>query len=99
MSFLLGFYMTTFLKFWEDIMQGQVARLQSPTIPSATCLEFYYFMGGTTVGELLVYLNTTTEKEKLVWQLIGDQGYEWKKGVIPIDKKYRNFSVSIHCSL
>ena len=86
--------MTTLMKSWMDIMQGQVARLQSPTIFSAACLEFYYFMGGTTVGELLVYLKTT-EKEKLVWQLIGDQGYEWKKGVIPIDSKYRNFNVSI----
>ena len=90
--------MTTFKKSWVDVMQGQVARLQSPTISSAACLEFYYFMGGTTVGELLVYLKTT-EKEKLVWQLIGDQGYDWKKGVIPIDSKNRNFKVSIHSRL
>lgn len=90
-----GFYVTTFMNYWLDIKQGQVARLQSPTIPSAKCVVFYYFMGGSTVGELIVYVKTATKEEKLVWQLIGDQGFEWKKGVIPVDSKYKNFSVSI----
>ena len=86
--------MTTFMNIWDDIKQGQVARIQSPPISSATCVEFFYFMGGSTVGELIVYLKTTTEKGELVWQLIGDQGFKWKKGVIPIRSNYTNFNVS-----
>ena len=91
-----GFYATTFLKFWEDITQGQLARLQSPTIASANCVEFYYFMAGTTVGELLVYLKSASQGEKVVWQLIGDQGYQWKKGVFPVNSTYKNFNVCIY---
>ena len=75
-------------------MQGQKARLQSPTISSAKCVEFYYFMGGSTVGELAVYVKSASQEEKLVWQLIGDQGYKWKKGMFSIDGKYKNFKVS-----
>ena len=76
-------------------MQGQPARLQSPTIPSAKCVEFYYFMRGTTVGELLVYLKSDSQGEKVVWQLIGDQGYHWKKGAFPVNNTYKDFNVSI----
>ena len=91
-----GFYATTFLKFWEDIIQGQKARLQSPTIASAKCVEFYFFMGGTTVGELLVYLKSDSQGEKVVWQLIGDQGYQWRKGTFPVNSTYKNFNVCIY---
>lgn len=75
-------------------MQGHVARLKSPTITSASCVEFYYFMGGSTVGELIVYIKTASGEEKSVWQLIGDQGYEWQRGAISVDSKYQNFNVS-----
>lgn len=88
-----GFYATTFLKFWKDIIQGQPARLQSPAIASAKCVEFYYFMGGTTVGELLVYLKSDTQGEKVVWQLIGDQGYQWRRGAFPVNSTYKNFNI------
>ena len=91
-----GFYATTFLKFWEDIIQGQKARLESPTIASANCVEFYYFMAGTTVGELLVYLKSDSQGEKVVWQLIGHQDYKWKKGVFPVNSTYKNFNVCIY---
>ena len=91
-----GFYATTFLKFWEDIIQGQKARLKSPTIASAKCVEFYYFMAGTTVGELLVYLKSASQGEKVVWQLIGDQGYQWRKGTFPVNSTYKNFNVCIY---
>ena len=91
-----GFYATTFLKFWEDIIQGQKARLKSPTIASAKCVEFYYFMAGTTVGELLVYLKSASQGEKVVWQLIGDQGYQWQRGAFPVNSTYKNFNVCIY---
>lgn len=88
-----GFYATTFMKFWENIRQGQKARLQSPIISSAKCVKFYYFMGGTTVGELAVYVKPASGEEKVVWQLIGDQGYKWNKGMFSIDGKYKNFNI------
>ncbi|XP_068683863.1 deleted in malignant brain tumors 1 protein-like [Montipora foliosa] len=86
-----GFFLTTFMKFWEDISQGNIARLQSPIISSATCLEFYYVMSGTRVGDLVVYVKTGNES--LVWQLFGDQGREWKKAVIPLKSEYKNFNI------
>ena len=82
------------MKVWENIRQGQKARLQSPIISSAKCVKFYYFMGGTTVGELAVYVKPASGEEKVVWQLIGDQGYKWNKGMFSIDGKYKNFNVS-----
>lgn len=39
-------------------------------------------MGGTFVGELIVY---TQKNGEPLWQLIGDQGPVWKKGVIPLN--------------
>lgn len=81
------------MKFTDNIEQGKKARIQSPTVSVATCLVFYYFMAGTSVGELIVYLKDAG-KESLVWELFGDQGREWKKAVIPIDEKYKGFNVS-----
>lgn len=85
----IGFYLNIPFKFF-DITQGQKARLLSPVISSgsARCLQFYYYMGGTFVGELIVY----TQKNAL-WQLIGDQGPVWKKGVIPLNIKEKTFQV------
>lgn len=79
----IGFYLNIPFKFF-DITQGQKARLLSPVISSgsAHCLQFYYYMGGTFVGELIVY---TQKNGEPLWQLIGDQGPVWKKGVIPLN--------------
>lgn len=87
-----GFYLSTVMKFTDIIEQGKKARIQSPTVSAATCLVFYYFMAGTSVGELIVYLKDAG-KESLVWELFGDQGRTWKKAVIPIDEKYKGFNI------
>lgn len=81
------------MKFTGIIEQGKKARIQSPIVSAATCLVFYYFMAGTSVGELIVYLKDAG-KESLVWELFGDQGPAWNKAVIPIDEKYKGFNVS-----
>ena len=81
-----------------DITQGDKARLLSPLLlsGSARCLQFYYFMGGTFVGELIVY---TQKNGQPIWQLIGDQGRDWKKGVIPLQIKEKTFQVQIACTV
>ena len=87
----IGFYLNIPFKFF-DITQGQKARLISPDIlaGSAHCLQFYYYMGGTFVGELIVYTQKSGEP---VWQLIGDQGPVWKEGVIPLNIIGKTFQV------
>ena len=87
----IGFYLNIPFKFY-DITQGQKARLLSPFISSgsARCLQFYYYMGGTYVGELIVY---TKKNGEPLWQLIGDQGPIWKKGVTPLNSTEKKFKV------
>jgi len=88
---LTGFYLNIPFNFL-DITQGQKARLVSPDISSgsAHCLQFYYYMGGTFVGELIVYIKKNDEP---LWQLIGDQGSVWKEGVIPLKVAEKTFQV------
>ncbi|CAH1274166.1 MALRD1 [Branchiostoma lanceolatum] len=61
-------------------VQGDVARLISPSLPANTkCLEFWYHMYGSSIGELNVF-KTPTESSQLgtpIWSLAGDQGNVW----------------------
>ncbi|CAH1259358.1 MALRD1 [Branchiostoma lanceolatum] len=58
--------------------------------PSSNCkFRFYYHMYGRDVGYLRVFL-TTSQGSQNVWELRGDQGNNWHRGVVALTSD-RNF--------
>ncbi|XP_022809604.1 uncharacterized protein LOC111346591 [Stylophora pistillata] len=71
---------------------GDVARLLSDWMEpnESTCVQFWYHMYGSDIGNLTFYLKTN-QSETLVWRLSGDQGDRWKFGQFSLisDRAYR----------
>ena len=82
MLFNVGYYL--YVPSGGNIRQGQVARLRSPVITSASCLSFYYNMEGSSIGELGVFVQKQGSTSNMVWSLGSDQGQGWKKGVVQL---------------
>jgi len=69
--------------------------LKSPqfdaTSKSGMCMNFWYHMSGSTVGDLKVYFRSlngaTTTKSEIMWSLSGNQGNKWMQGRIGIQMK------------
>ena len=63
-------------------IKGDVARLESPWIQSngnATCMVFYYFLYGQSIGSLRVKVGN-----QILWQISGNQGHGWYKATLPL---------------
>ena len=62
--------------------KGTKGRLLSPFIPASSprCLDFHYHMYGQNMGYLRVYLKTSDNKEKKVWEEYGNHGDQWLRG-------------------
>lgn len=89
---LAGHY--AFIDASDPRVAGDNAFLISPIFPAALgkCLEFYYYMYGSDVGTLNVYLTTLTQNTK-IWTKTGDQGKGWFHAFASI-KSQDNFTVS-----
>ena len=64
------------------------ARILSRTVQanSRSCLVFYYFMYGRTMGRLSVFARDRfSEEETLIWSLKEDQGRGWKEAKVPLN--------------
>ncbi|KAI8498468.1 ADP-ribosylation factor-like protein 13B [Branchiostoma belcheri] len=72
------------------------ARLAYPHTfrPSSSCkVRFYYHMYGRDAGYLRVFL-TTSHGSQSVWEVRGDQGNFWHRGVVPLTSD-KNFQIYI----
>ncbi|GFR70367.1 MAM and LDL-receptor class A domain-containing protein 2-like, partial [Elysia marginata] len=73
-----GFYMYT-----ESSMRNERDRAWLYTdyslATNAACISFWYFMYGSDVGTLRVYLVPSSNASELLWELAGDQGPQWKQ--------------------
>ncbi|KAK3734836.1 hypothetical protein QZH41_011753, partial [Actinostola sp. cb2023] len=59
------------------------AQIISPIITGGKCVHFYYYMKGSGVGELNVYIDNRSNRT-LLWQNVGPQSAVWIKAIIPI---------------
>ncbi|XP_065051141.1 uncharacterized protein LOC135680862 isoform X2 [Rhopilema esculentum] len=78
--------------------QGDIVRLISKNFEASeySCLSFYYFMFGNTMGELNVYQrNSVDENDVLLWSLGGNQGQGWKPAKVPLPGKSFPFQIII----
>ncbi|XP_035685696.1 MAM and LDL-receptor class A domain-containing protein 1-like [Branchiostoma floridae] len=62
--------------------------------PSSSCkVRFYYHIYGRDAGYLRVFL-TTSHGSRKVWELRGEQGNNWHRGVVPLSSD-KNFQIYI----
>ncbi len=93
--FISGHYL--YLEGSTPRKEGDRARLISTkTVKSEhKCLKFFYFMYGSEIGELNVYLKYgVSGKDILIWSLQEEQGKEWKRAMVPLPSWHSSFKVS-----
>ncbi|KAM3603666.1 uncharacterized protein V6R79_000320 [Siganus canaliculatus] len=90
-----GYYLSAQL--WNHPVGSRVAvmtAVMEPTAPEGECLMFWYYMEGSDVGELNVYLQTTDSPaySEALWTQRRDQGKHWRHGrvtLISTDSTYQ----------
>jgi hypothetical protein len=50
------------------------------------CFDFWYFMYGTSVGSLTVFLENSSGRTSL-WSKDGNQGNDWLQAKVPLSSK------------
>ena len=85
--------------------QGDKARLVSKTYPATNnqCLSFWYHMYGISIGTLNVYASSFNNLGSIIWSLYGNQGNQWKKAQVTIQKstqfQVRCIILNLFCQL
>ncbi|XP_026169194.1 MAM and LDL-receptor class A domain-containing protein 2 [Mastacembelus armatus] len=82
-----GYYLSAQL--WRQPVGSKGAimtAVMEPTPPDGECLMFWYYMEGSGVGELSVYLQTpNTHRDPIqLWNRSGDQGKHWRHGRVTL---------------
>lgn len=68
--------------------KGETAILTSEYLEKTTapaCFSLWYFMHGSQVGELNVYMNSTSIGNRLLAAILGEQGQVWRKLEITVE--------------
>uniref|UniRef100_A0A8C3G9E7 MAM domain-containing protein n=1 Tax=Cyclopterus lumpus TaxID=8103 RepID=A0A8C3G9E7_CYCLU len=84
-AFYVGYYLSAQL--WSHPVGSRGAvmtAVMEPTAADGECLMFWYYMEGSEVGELSVYLQTLDGKGVLLWTRSGDQGKHWRHGRVTL---------------
>ena len=64
---------------------NQPAQLLSPLIRGPKCLQFYYYMNGSDIGNLDVLLWLREQQANyLMWRRSGKQGDQWMKASVGV---------------
>nr|XP_033506790.1 MAM and LDL-receptor class A domain-containing protein 1 [Epinephelus lanceolatus] len=80
-----GYYLSAQL--WRHPVGSRGAvmtAVMKPTAPDGECLMFWYYMEGSGVGELSVYLRTADNNTVQHWTRSGDQGKHWRHGRVTL---------------
>ncbi|XP_076601190.1 MAM and LDL-receptor class A domain-containing protein 1 [Chaetodon auriga] len=83
-----GYYLSAQL--WSHPVGSRCAvmtAVMEPTPPDKECLIFWYYMEGSEVGELSIYLQTPDSERRSakLWTRSGDQGKHWRHGRVTLD--------------
>ncbi|KAI8499746.1 hypothetical protein Bbelb_227970 [Branchiostoma belcheri] len=77
----------------QDVGHNAIIRSQIyPPSSAGYCLDFYYHMYGSMVGDLNVYLFTGVRQEEPTWSMSGNQGNQWLRARVEI-KPTSNFQL------
>lgn len=82
--FYLGHYV--YIESSRPRTRGQKARLISTNNPatSGSCLQFYYHMYGSQIGNLSVYAQQSGIRGRPIWTKSGNQGNMWIEGEVTV---------------
>ncbi|XP_053571676.1 MAM and LDL-receptor class A domain-containing protein 1 [Bombina bombina] len=84
----------------ENNSYSQIAELRSPRFRQAATgctLTFWYYNAGVSVGAAEMLLHLDREKEDTVlWRIYYDQGNQWLKAFIQIDRLSQPFQLSLN---
>lgn len=84
------------------MLAGHKARLVSSSLRGSRetqCLQFYYHMYGSGIGQLSVYLQTGEEnQDKLLWTSRGEQGISWLRASVnyQYDQQHQVSCMTLH---
>lgn len=95
----VGYYLSAQL--WSHPVGSRGAMTSAvlePTPSKGECLMFWYYMEGSGVGELNVYLQTPDSHEDPVqlWTRAGDQGKHWRHGRVTLLSPHSTYQVCTH---
>ncbi|XP_031561958.1 MAM and LDL-receptor class A domain-containing protein 2-like [Actinia tenebrosa] len=78
----------------EGSTRGSKARLVSPSLHNISCASFYYYMFGSQIGTLNVYLKEQGNSTRIE-QVTGNQGNQWYKSqlILGQDAVNRTFNL------
>ena len=69
----------------QPSQDNQSTQLLSPLIRGPKCLRFYYYIYGTGMGNLDVFLWPREEQDNyLMWTVSGEQGDVWMKASVDV---------------
>uniref|UniRef100_A0AAQ5YK66 MAM domain-containing protein n=1 Tax=Amphiprion ocellaris TaxID=80972 RepID=A0AAQ5YK66_AMPOC len=80
-----GYYLSA--QSWSQPVGSRGAMMTAamePTPPDGECLMFWYYMEGSGVGELSVYLQSPESHRNQLWTRRGDQGKHWRHGRVTL---------------
>uniref|UniRef100_A0A3P8UAG2 MAM domain-containing protein n=1 Tax=Amphiprion percula TaxID=161767 RepID=A0A3P8UAG2_AMPPE len=78
---------------------AMMTAVMEPTPPDGECLMFWYYMEGSGVGELSVYLQSPESHRNQLWTRRGDQGKHWRHGRVTLyspDTPYQVVFRAVH---
>ena len=92
----VGYYLSA--KLWSHPVGSRgavVTAVMEPTPPDGECLMFFYYMEGSGVGELNVYLQTPDNHRRsaALWTRSGDQGKHWRHGRVTLRSPNTQYQV------
>jgi hypothetical protein len=75
--------------------EDQRTILYSSHLKHASCVSFYYFMHGETMGTLRVFSETSSKNINTIWELSGDQGQFWQKISLTVNPTEKFYQIGI----
>lgn len=94
LPYCVGYYLSAQLWKHPEGSRGAVmTAVMEPTAPDGECLMFWYYMEGSRVGELSVYLQTTDNNIVKLWSRSGDQGKHWRHGRVTLRSPNTSYQV------
>uniref|UniRef100_A0A665X458 MAM domain-containing protein n=1 Tax=Echeneis naucrates TaxID=173247 RepID=A0A665X458_ECHNA len=77
---------------------AMMTAVMNPTPSDGECLMFWYYMEGSGVGELSIYIQTpeSHRNPQKLWERSGDQGTHWRHGRVTLLSPDNQYQVGIH---
>ncbi|KAK3090552.1 hypothetical protein FSP39_012634 [Pinctada imbricata] len=92
-----------FLESSNPAQVGDSAGIKSDLLPagSPVCIDFWYNMYGTEMGDLNVFVlgcSSSTKKDK-VWSISGNQGTDWHPTCFKVENRTEDFNIIIQATV